>query len=101
VDRNRGEFRFVENKPFSERYRNRLWLERDCKFERLSFAPYLFDEVFYDARYDAWTTNRLAAGIQFLAGRHMIWEPYVMRQHNTRGTPRYTNVVALKLSLYF
>lgn len=101
VDRNRGEFRFVENRPFSERYRNRLALEHDVKLGRLGLTPYIYDEVFFDARYEAFTTNRLAAGIQILAGRHMIWEPYVMRQHNTRGTPRYTNAVALKLSLFF
>jgi Protein of unknown function (DUF2490) len=101
VDRSRGEFRFIENKPFSERYRNRLWMERDFKFEGLGLTPFVFDEVFYDTRYGAWTTNRLAAGVQILVGKHMIWQPYVFRQRNTRGTPQYINAVALNLNLYF
>ena len=28
-DRNRGDFRFVQGRPFSARYRNRLWVEHD------------------------------------------------------------------------
>jgi hypothetical protein len=31
---NSGDFRFVNNSPFSTRYRNNLQLERDCKLRR-------------------------------------------------------------------
>jgi Protein of unknown function (DUF2490) len=101
VDRNRGEFRFVENRPFSERYRNRLWMERDLKSKGLGFTPFVYDELFYDARYGAWTTNRLATGVQLFIGKHMMWQPYVFREHHTRSLPRYTDAVALDLSLFF
>jgi len=101
VDRNRGEFRFIQNKSFSERYRNRLWIERDFKTGSLGFSPFVYDEVIYDARFNALATNRLATGIQILQNKHMIWQPYVFREHHTRGEPRYTNAVALQLSLFF
>ena len=101
VDRSRGEFRFVENKPYSSRYRNRLWLERDCKLEGIAFTPYVYDELYFDTRYGTWSVNRLAAGLQIVGGRHVIWEPYFMRQHNWRGSPRFTNAIGLKLKLYF
>ena len=100
VDRNRGEFRFREDKPYSSRYRNRLWLERDCKLEGIKFTPYLYDEIYFDTRYGTWSVNRLAAGLQIVGGPRMIWEPYVMRQHDMRASPRFTNALGLKLNLY-
>jgi hypothetical protein len=100
VDRNRGEFRFRQGRPYSSRYRNRLRLERDCKLAGIEFTPYVYDEIFYDTRYGAWSVNRMAAGLQIVAGPRMIWEPYFMRQHDMRGSPRFTNGIGLKLSLY-
>jgi hypothetical protein len=101
VDRNRGEFRFREDRPYSGRYRNRLWLERDFKLGPIKFTPFVYDELYYDTRYGAWSVNRLAAGVQVPGGPRMIWEPYVMRQHDMRGSPRFTNAIGLKLGLYF
>ena len=100
-DRNRADLRFVNGQSFSARYRNRLWLEHDVRWKRIAFTPYAFDEIFYDTRYDAWTTNRLGAGVQFPAKAHLVVEPYAMRQESSRSTPRYTNALGLKFSLYF
>jgi Protein of unknown function (DUF2490) len=101
VDRNRGDFRFVSGQAYSSRYRNRLWLERDVKFERIVVTPYVFDEVYYDTRYSGWTTNRAALGAQFPSGPHLVLEPYVMRQHSTTSTPRIIHTVGFKFNLYF
>jgi hypothetical protein len=67
-DRNRGEFRFIKGQGFSTRYRNRLRLERDIQYRWLGFTPYLYDEIFYDSRYDQWTPNRYGVGVQ-ISGR--------------------------------
>jgi hypothetical protein len=100
VDRNRGDFRFVKGQAYSSRYRNRLWVERDFKLRRV-LTPYLFAEVFYDTRFDAWTTRRFALGLQAPVGSKLVVEPYLMRQENSRSTPRRTEAVGLKFNLYF
>jgi hypothetical protein len=98
-DRNRGDFRFVHGQPFSARYRNRLWVERDLTLGRVAVTPYVYDEIYYDGRYGAWTTNRVALGMQFPVSKWVI-EPYVFREHNTRGSPPWTEALGLKLSLF-
>lgn len=100
-DRNRGEFRFIKGQPFSTRYRNRLQVERDISYHSFSFTPYVYDEIFYDTRYDQWTPNRYAFGIQFPVGPHTVLEPYYMRQDGNRSNPPHINAAGFKLNLYF
>ena len=100
TDRNRGEFRFIQGQPFSERYRNRLRLERDVQYGWFNCTPYVYGEIFYDTRYDGWTRNQYAVGAQFPVGPHVILEPYYLRQNNSDSTPAHINAVGFKLNLY-
>ncbi len=100
-DRNRGEFRFIRGQAFSTRYRNRLRLERDIKSGSYVFTPYVDDEIFYDPRYDQWTPNRYAFGLQFPVGEHVVLEPYYLRQDGNRSNPPHINVFGFKVNLYF
>lgn len=100
-DRNRGEFRFIKGLGFSNRYRNRLRLERDIQSHWLGFTPYIYDEIFYDTRYGQWTPNRYGMGIQFPAGSHVVLEPYYFRQNGSHSNPPHLNVFAFTWSLYF
>lgn len=100
-DRNRGEFRFIQGQAFSTRYRNRLWLERDIKFGSFIWTPYVYDEIFYDTRYDQWTPNRYAAGVQLPIGQHVVLEPYYLRQDGNRSNPPHVNVFGFKFNLYY
>jgi Protein of unknown function (DUF2490) len=99
-DRNRGEFRFIQGQPFSERYRNRLRLERDVQYGWFNCTPYVYDEIFYDTRYGGWTRNQYALGVQFPVGPHVILEPYYLRQNSSHSTPAHINAVGFKLNLY-
>jgi hypothetical protein len=101
ADRNRGEFRFIRGQAFSTRYRNRLRLERDIKLGSFGFTPYVYDEIFYDTRFDQWTPNRYAIGSQFPVGPHVVLEPYYLRQDGNRSNPPHTNVFGFKFNLYF
>jgi hypothetical protein len=101
LDRNRGEFRFITGQPFSIRYRNRLWAERDVKLARLVFTPFAYGEIDYNTRFNAWTTNRYAAGIEFPVGPHVVIEPYMLRQNDTRANPRHLQALGLTFNLYF
>ena len=100
-DRNRGDFRFPHGQPFYARYRNRLQLERDVRYRRMNFTPYIYDEIYYDTRYDRWSTNRYAAGIEFPVNAHLVLEPYYLRQHNTRSKPPHVNALGFKVNLFF
>jgi uncharacterized protein DUF2490 len=99
-DRNRGEFRFIQSQPFSTRYRNRLRLERDVQYGWLNCTPYLYEEIFYDTRYDGWTRNQYALGVEFPVGPHVVLEPYYLRQNSSRSSPPHIDAFGFKLNLY-
>lgn len=101
-DRNRGDFRFVKGQPFSTRYRNRLWLEHDIKHGWLDCTAYVYDEIFYDARYDRWAApNQYAAGVKFPVGPYVVLEPYYLRQNRRPSNPPNLNALGFKVNLYF
>jgi Protein of unknown function (DUF2490) len=100
-DRNRGEFRFIQDKPFSTRYRNRLRLERDFEQGRFECTPYIDIEVFYDTRFDQWTGRHYESGVQFPVSSSVVLEPYYLREDNSHSVPRYVNVFGFKFNLYF
>jgi hypothetical protein len=101
VDRNRGEARFFKGQAFYTRYRNRLQLVRDIKRGHFVCTPYAYDEIFYDTRYDQWIRNRYAFGVQFVAGKHMVFDPYYMRQNSSHSKPPHLNAFGFKWDLYF
>lgn len=101
IDRNRGEFRWVKGQEFSTRYRNRLWLERDFSHAWLRVTPFVYDEVFYDARLHRWTPNLYALGADFPLNRHILLEPYYLRQNGGSSPPTHINAVGFKFNLYF
>jgi hypothetical protein len=100
-DRSRGEFRFIHGQPFSSRYRNRLGLERDMMLGPVKVTPEAYCEVFYDTRYDAWSTVRYAAGAQLPAGRRVVFEPYLVWQVAKQPSHRDTAALGFKIHLFF
>jgi hypothetical protein len=100
-DRNRGDFRFVKDKPFYMRYRNRIWLERDVALGRFVFTPYVYDEIYYDTSKSAWVPNRYAIGLQVPAGIHLVLEPYFLWQNDLTATPRHVHAFGLTFKFYF
>lgn len=100
-DRSRGEMRFISRQAFSARYRNKLQLERDFNIGHFVYTPYLYDEVFYDTRFDVWNRNRYSAGVQVPAGAHLVVDTYYIRQNQSRSTPPHVNAFGLRFSFYF
>ena len=100
-DRNRGEFRFFKGESFYTRYRNRLRMEREVSRGHFVCIPYAYDEIFYDTRYGEVTPNRYGFGAQFPAGRHMIFDPYYMRQNGSRSHPPHINAIGFRWNIYF
>ena len=100
-DRNRGEFRWIAGQPFSTRYRNRLRLEHDVVHGWLNCTPYIYDEIFYDTRYNQWTPNLYAIGVEFPVGPHLVLEPYSWRLHGSRSHPPHSNAFGFKVNFYY
>jgi len=100
-DRNRGEFRFVSNKPFSTRYRNRLRLEYENGQGRFNCTPYVDVEVFYDTRFDRWAPRQYESGVQFPVSSRVMLQPYYLRRDNRPSVPQHVNAFGFKLNLYF
>ena len=100
-DRSRGELRLIKGQAFSQRYRNKLQLERDFGNGHFVCTPYINGEVLYDTRYDAWTQNRYSVGVEIPAGAHLVLETYVLRKNQSRTTPSHVNVFGLRLRFYF
>jgi hypothetical protein len=97
VNRNRGEFRSSKDSRFT-----RDTETRDIKRGRFVRTPYAWDEVFYDSRYGQWIRNRYAFGVQFVAGKHVIFDPYYyMRQNGSHSNPTHLNAFGSKWNLYF
>jgi hypothetical protein len=78
-----------------------LWLERSIQSGWINCTPYVYDEIFYDARYDRWAPNHYAAGVQFPVRRRVVLEPYYQRQISEPSPPRRRGVLGFKLGLFF
>jgi hypothetical protein len=101
TDQNSGDFRFINNSPFSIRYCNKLQLERDFRFRPFVLIPYVNGELDYDTRYSSWYRNRYAIGTQLPLGKHLILETYVMRQNQSHSSLQHLNKLGLNLNFYF
>jgi hypothetical protein len=101
VERNSIDFRFVNNNPFSIRYRNKLQIERDFRIRRIVLTPYISGELDYDTRYSAWYRNRYSIGAQVPLGRRIVCETYFMRQNQSHSSPPHLNKLGLTFNLYF
>ena len=76
-------------------YRNRARV--DIHTGGPKWAPDLFvwDEVFYYSKYDAWTRNRMAAGGRKTIGKRVVGNVYFQREDNQISSPAHINTIAL------
>jgi hypothetical protein len=99
-DRSRGDLRWI-NGEFSTRYRNRLRVERDFSIRKFMITPYASGELFYDFRFDLWNRNEICAGAEIPVGKRFVFEPYYLRQNNSRSQTEHVNGVGLVFQWHF
>jgi hypothetical protein len=100
-DKNRADLDWSSGK-FTWRYRNRLTLERAIKIHSYHPKPYVSAEVFYESKYNKWSTTALYAGCLFPVGKHVEFDPYYEHENNTGKSPnQQVNAVGLILNLYY
>jgi hypothetical protein len=97
-DRNRGELRFIDGRT-SERYRNRVQLEREVQSGQFKFTPYLSWEAFYDTRFHTWNQKRYYAGARLPVSPRIWLESYFMHRDDSRSLPHGTNAIYLAMNL--
>jgi hypothetical protein len=100
-DRNRIDLRWVQQQPFSWRYRNRLMLERSFKIRRVSFTPYVDGEIIWVSTTQSWSQFLWDTGGTFPIKKWLEFTPYFER-YNKRGTPdTHTNAIGFTTAFYF
>jgi len=100
TDRNRGDLGFSQGE-FKPRYRNRLQFERSCETGRtMSLTPYVYVEVFYDWRYNAFSRQRYAAGNVVQFNKHVAVDGYYLRQEDSKAQTKGTNIVGVALQFF-
>jgi hypothetical protein len=75
-DRNRGEINFSSGTQ-SWRYRNRLQLEREIRIRAYHPTPYANVEVYYDSKFQKWSSTVIQVGSQL-----------PIRKHSKHGPPQ-------------
>ena len=99
-DRNRLEVNFTGGDTYW-RYRNKLTLQRAIRID--SYHPSLnaSAEVYYNSRYDKWSTTAIYAGCIFPLGKKIELNPYYEHQNSTGRSPNtQINAAGLILNIF-
>jgi hypothetical protein len=99
-DRNRMDFRSI-GEDRSNRYRNRIKLERNCKIGDFVFNPYGQAEFYYDSKVHGWNRNEYSFGSEFPIRRHFVLEFYYTRQNNKGSGATDVNGLGTVFQLYW
>lgn len=104
---NLGEFRLTERNLFerrlrnsgakSNRYRQRVQVERPVGPNGLALSLYVADEVFYDWAVDRWVRNRFSVGAVKVFNKHFTQDFYYTRQNDGVSIPGDLNVIGTTL----
>lgn len=99
-DRNRLELRWVDGK-YSTRYRNRLTVEHDLKFNAFRMTPYAAVELYYSFSSGTLNEEQYSIGLQVPFHPVAMVEVYYLRQECTSCLPGDANMLGLTLNWYF
>lgn len=99
-DRNQFEFRWV-NGVYSNRYRNRVTVERVTEKRHFRFAPYLSAEFFYDLADGSWNQEQYAVGITWPYKDILKLNTYYLYQVCATCSPNDLNVLGVTLNYFF
>ena len=98
--RTRVEQRWISGEP-SQRYRERLRLERQTRVWRHSILPYGAYEVYYDTRYHALSRTGYRLGAEVPISAHFKVDASGVRQDNRFGSPRHVSATTMTISLLY
>jgi hypothetical protein len=100
VNRVHVDLRFIDG-DYSQRYRERLGIEREVVVGGVTAVPYAEAEFYYDTRYYAWNRQVYQAGAEVGLTEHWRIESYYARQNDQRSSPAHINRIGLILKTYW
>jgi len=100
TDRNLIERRLRNGRDDFTMYRNRLQIDHPAKLGSFDFRIFVADEVFYDWSQDAWTRNRVSAGIIKQFSPRFTAEFFYLRQNDGRARPGDAHVIGALFKFY-
>jgi hypothetical protein len=100
VNRLHVDLRFIDG-DYSNRYREKLGVERVLSVGGVTGVPYAEAEFFYDTRFYAWNRQVYQAGAEVELAEHWRIEPYYARQNAQRSSPAHLNRIGLILKTYW
>ena len=103
-DRVRPELRWEQTPAggtFTQRYRNRVSVERPINIREREYSPFVMWEKFYNSNVKAWSRTRYYAGATVpLHGRASL-QVYYMRQNDQFSRPFHKNAVGASILFKF
>jgi Protein of unknown function (DUF2490) len=103
-DRVRPELRWEQlpsGATFTQRYRNRVTLERPIKIREKEYSPFVMWEQFYNANVEAWRRTRYYTGVTVQVAEKESVQFYFMRQNDQDSRPFHKNVIGVSLMFHF
>ena len=82
---------------FTQRYRNRVMLERPIN----KYSPFVMWEKFYNANVESWSRTRYYGGVAISKSERASIQFYFMRQNDEFSRPFHKNVVGASLMFKF
>ena len=103
-DRVRPELRWEQlpgSATYTQRYRNRVSLERPINIREKEYSPFVMWEKFYNTNVEAWSRTRYYAGIAMHVIENESLQFYFMRQNDRYSRPFHKNVIGVSLLFHF
>jgi len=100
ADRVRPEVRWLQTPvgaTFTQRYRNRVILDRPIK----KYSPFVMWEKFYNANVQSWSRTRYYAGLTMPIGERASTQFYFMRQNDEFSRPFHKSAVGASVMFNF
>jgi len=100
-NRVRTEVRWLQvpsGSKFTQRYRERIVLERPLTIQHTTYVPYLRYEKFYDMLVDDWSRNRYYAGFSRPLVQRTALEVYYMHQDDHYFHPFHKNAIGFNVT---
>lgn len=100
-NRTRADLRWVEDKPFSHRVRDRIMLERRTLIAGHDVDWYISHELYFDSRYGRLARDRAIVGVAIALNRNVTVDFSHSRTHQRFPDEEVTESVGLALVLQF
>jgi hypothetical protein len=100
-DRNLSDLDWSDG-TFQWRYRNKLEVQKTIRINSYHPSPYAAVEVYYESKYQKWSTTEIYVGSLFPIRKHFQLDTYYEHQNNTGKRPNsQLHGIGVTLNMFF